>query len=346
MTTSRPGKQPERNNMDTLDLYISKNVTAAHVVKVPCSFSPSGVHYLSIMLGEKEQAQLRSYDTGWPRVPENHAHGSVWTPSHDAIPRFKLTENAFVLNMSCECADTVPKDVLEGMLSLVQLSKRDNKTSMCYAVLLQLQALFQHRTHEEAERLVKVADLPKALQPVAEYVHSQRFTRQLRDIIPKTPQEKLAERAGHRFTKIFNTAAGFTSRGFHIEYSSDLGFALMNNRRFGAVLARRLSGAWVLEDGWDRSEGLMRRLSEADLGAPGSHCYACDKVIERRHDTYSVTHTKNAYVKLKRGLLATRDFPVMHEVNKVPKNIGKVHGITVLSRDDYATLFAPKALVA
>ena len=128
--------------MDTVNLKITPRATDAHLFRVPCSFSPTGTHYVVILLGKK------------------HA-------------RIRNREYPYLLYVSSECADTVPHDVLDGMAALREGA---DKTQMCFEVLKSLKDVF--KTHETTrgmsrwERQEKAAKiyrkLPASIRPIVE----------------------------------------------------------------------------------------------------------------------------------------------------------------------------------
>ncbi|NIN64205.1 MAG: hypothetical protein GTO63_05800 [Anaerolineae bacterium] len=308
---------------DTLDIYISPNVKGAHMFKVPCAFSPTGIHYVTLFLGEKTQAQ-----------------GAGGTRYQKKVT-FKTTTNPHLLYMSCECMDTVPEDVLDGMRSLREVAGT-KKANMCFEVIDATRKIMEMRGDDynhKSNRDSAIAKLPLSMRPVVKYVVDNRMVHN--ENVKKRPKViPEIHRAAKRYTKIFNDAAGAGLNSFHIVGDPDLGFGLGNSN--GDVIARRLNGEWVIPSDWfDHYQ--TERFCWYVEDDTSRHCHICNKDYKHRgHSSFTNAHVKNVLRKIKIGLVATRDFPKIHTVKRAPRDFRKYPNIHTIPRADYDVLFKRK----
>lgn len=317
---------------DQLDISVSPKITAAHVVKVSCPFSPTGVHYIKMMLSEKTNVKL---------VMPNKA---------------VLVTQPHLKYINCECQETVPKDVLEGM-SFMRDEDDVSNNSTCFETMNKaLKLILECRNESTFIRRdtykKKISSFPMSLRPVVEYLVTHIESRH--PVFSDTKSVTGKRRAIALFTEIFNREIfGFVPNdGFRCGYNK-YGIFISDMKTPALPLAQRYRGKWYVVDtalNWEKV------YWASNLTTFGSHCYTCEKDTNtgssgRNHSPYSDIHAKNAVRKLKMGLIATCDFPKLKNLEnelsitqngklRLPNKIDKYKNIVILSEEMFHNMFS------
>lgn len=331
--------------MDLIDIHINEQVHAAFVVKVPCSFSPTGIHYVTVMTGQKTAVEGTSH---------------------------RLATRPHLAHVSCECMEHVPEDYLQGMMALREDEGVKHKDmNQCYAVVKRFREVVHmpYRTRDDKEAGQKARkDLPLALRGTASFIMANR-----RYHDPKVAERKpalgaagLRRRAARAFTKVFNFAANGgrmekrlkktmktmdlgSAQMFTIKHDVERGcFGVFNDHN--EVAAWRFDNRWYLPDDWYGSKDCEKWARYVGTGFKYS-CPICEKTYTNgRGDRYSNGHDSKtsefhrdqAMRKFKIGLVGTR-FGFREEVldfqSRAPRLLDKFPQIKLLRRSDFDAIF-------
>lgn len=317
---------------DQIDLKLSPSVCGSYMIKVPCSFSPTGIHYITIMTGEKTRA-----------VSESQYGKAHWRPR-----RFP-----FLMHASCECVDTVPKETLDGMIDLRAFAAAERMarpSPICVETLRMCRRLLSSQcgvdTYEKRAKFQReIVDLPQPLQPVLSFLVEKKLVRHSNPVL--SPLD-VWTRAARRFTTVFN-AATFpdspedTPFQIHaVDTPSGKCFALGTRGRY---LAYRKGGKWYLPKNWQGSYSADRWAEHTQAGS--LWCAICAKKFDggnyrngAEHNSHSASHVLSAQRQAKVGLHCTQFFPkLLERPNRVPRTFNKSPNVVELPMERFKSLF-------
>lgn len=304
--------------MDRLELNFSDRVVTSFTMRVPCTFSPTGEHYVTLFAGKTKV------------VPYHEPH-------------------LYLMDVTCEC-QSVPAEQLKGMVELARLG---GQTEMCSTIVDGIKNIFKNfklininSYNSNIKQWLKENNVPLDFKPFIERLIEAGNSK--KTYTPShTPPEFSKIAAGRLEQYINHSLFNGDHSGFVYTWVPDKeAYALCNE--IGKPIAWRRGGKWYVLEGWYTSQHFTYWGRHFVTRGIRYYCPVCNQEFEAGGSSYNRTthdasqsekHQAMALKKVKLLLAGSKRLTKIEIAERVPRKISHLPHIITVPYNDYVERF-------